>query len=689
MRRLLGVPFFLLLCLASSSLCQEGDLEAVLTSLARRPRTGGPVLVDAELRWGGARLLHGRLEVTLMESNKVLGRLVTDDLTLTTGVQRIRMLLPAMTAFSGADRPRARLRFLTEDRVLDGGHHALPLPLESRRSLVIGLCGPEDRVDNRLKKIGSRLFLEHYLPENSSGDLPAGSLDTLASGFARLNPDGMPTSPLEYCAFDLLLMESVAFSRLRRTQVSALVRWIEAGGSFCLLAEIIGGLKSYHLDCLNQLANREGLDYALTPSGDITLTEVTGTVYSLHHGKGSAAAVLPPHFLVRLPCELGRTVLVHGSLDLDSDAWRKAVAFLWKIRRGYLSVFGIGQNWGRVRTDQDFSINASDDENAPLDYSAHPLPSSNLLTLMPGEIRLVPYWIYFLVLGSFILVIWPLEYGIARLFRSGWLTWIVFPLACIGATVLMMDVSRHYLGGDSRRSLVLVDVGKDGKELRRTRLELLYQGDDREVVFDLRRCLFSPVDVGKSFLYYGGAFQNGGITWDGDPPRVEGQYPTGYRLRQRNRQWTPQINSFLTLQPRPPHAGIDWKAVDAAVLGSGESGPELRRAVRLEPVHIEVHFDHGSPTVVSKFPEPPDEKESPHESILELIWAITQPPLAGLLAVAHRTSPAGGDSFEDLALRDPSDAGQKVLLILTAEGDDYVAYRRLYTTRDLTRMKNR
>ena len=44
-------------------------------------------------------------------------------------------------------------------------------------------------------------------------------------------------------------------------------------------------------------------------------------------------------------------------------------------------------------------------------------------------------------------------------------------------------------------------------------------------------------------------------------------------------------------------------------------------------------------------------------------------------------APHGGDNFEDLALLDPTDPGQWLLVIAVADGDSLLLYRHLYHDR--------
>ncbi len=56
--------------------------------------------------------------------------------------------------------------------------------------------------------------------------------------------------------------------------------------------------------------------------------------------------------------------------------------------------------------------------------------------------------------------------------------------------------------------------------------------------------------------------------------------------------------------------------------------------------------------------------------------------LGGLFAIVSQMSPTGGKDFEDMALVDPSDPGQWLLIVAVDRGDELDLYRKLYTRGD-------
>ena len=59
--------------------------------------------------------------------------------------------------------------------------------------------------------------------------------------------------------------------------------------------------------------------------------------------------------------------------------------------------------------------------------------------------------------------------------------------------------------------------------------------------------------------------------------------------------------------------------------------------------------------------------------------------LGGLFAVVSQLSPTGGKDFEDMALVDPSDPDQWLLIVAVERGDEVDLYRKLYNRKLYTK----
>jgi len=65
----------------------------------------------------------------------------------------------------------------------------------------------------------------------------------------------------------------------------------------------------------------------------------------------------------------------------------------------------------------------------------------------------------------------------------------------------------------------------------------------------------------------------------------------------------------------------------------------------------------------------------------EFLDDVSVNELGGLFAVVSQLSPTGGKDFEDMALVDPTDPDQWLLVVAVERGDDVDLYRKLYTNR--------
>lgn len=54
-------------------------------------------------------------------------------------------------------------------------------------------------------------------------------------------------------------------------------------------------------------------------------------------------------------------------------------------------------------------------------------------------------------------------------------------------------------------------------------------------------------------------------------------------------------------------------------------------------------------------------------------------PQLGLFSLVSQIAPTGAGNFEDLAITDPADPLQRLLVVLVERGDEIVMYRKLYT----------
>jgi hypothetical protein len=660
---------------------KKAKLEVEVTSPIPVFRSGGPAPIAVKIRWTGSRMLEGPLGFTVKDFNQVLGRLRTGDVAVGTGKQTFEVLLPTMTASAGDSRPKVSVR-------LGGtglGTFPLNLPAGDRRSLVVGFCrsGASLRPDSIV--IVSSLYLDRFDPlsrgpNRLDGTRPPGQR-LLSSRRADLEPGVLPDTPLEYCAFDVVVAEARGFARLGEKQLEALARWVEGGGSFLLLAERYGGLKPHHVRFLNRLTGGESLVYRLGPDGRLEFDGFDANGIFRHRP------------------ELGRAVVATRKLDLENDLdsrwWREAVCFLWKVReRSALQVKRSG-TWAPLRETPRPAWAASN-IHAP-GYSFRPLPDVDLGDLsLPPEIRLIPFGVLVLILALFILAIGPIDYYLLGLLRVRWLTWIVFPLTCVAFTLITVWVSNAYLGDAShRQTLTFLDVGRGGKPLRQSRITFTFSAGEYLETVKLDRTLHATIDP----KHYAEAKTMPGGGWsvsptpDDGPPQYVGRLAGRAEATRRIWKWTPTVSRTLTFAPDSKPLSLDWDAVEPKALlkRAGLLGSALEEGLRSSGVNLDeivlirvLTEDRGQDLLTKEIrrsrPGQGEGRGLTTRKLTELIDGVSRRPSQyGFFQVVSAISPNGAANFEDLAVLDSSDMDRILLVVVKREREgELVVYRRLY-----------
>ena len=569
-------------------------LQADLIPLGLRARNGSPITVEARFKWDSTRILEGRLDMTFLEGNRVLGRYRSGELALTGGEQKFRMLLPPSLAPFSDSQVQVQMKFVTAANAIDVEPSVLFLPTAGERSLVVGWCDAGTTVGWRSSGIEQNLLLERFAPP---ADNVAQRL--LTTSMARLEPEDLPAQPLAYTSFDVVVLTAEAFKQASEHQLQALARWVKGGGSACVF--VAGGLQPHHLWFLNQLAE-------FTSDGPAFLSDDAGNLLPARKE------------MISLRSGLGRSVIVPEAIvaDLNTNlpACRQAAAFLWKLRRSQAQAIADSGHWeppANSETNYQAAYQAAY-RGRPygrnlrpfaqlMSFSVQPtgLGASLMNWLMPKTVRLIPYSALIGLLVLFLLMIGPVDYYVLGFLRRRRFTWVLFPamsLAFTAATVLMAN---HYLGlRDQRRSLIVVDLAKDGTALRWNRYELVFAARDKQAVTELKDALWAPLDVGEMagqifnpsariYVNRGGAlravpyspmppqpgYQYAGSTEsEAGPPLYDGVLPVHYQTSEAIHQWQPELNRIFSFEPPPVPLFSNWRAIEAGLAQSDQCSRE-------------------------------------------------------------------------------------------------------------------
>ncbi len=397
---------------------------------------------------------------------------------------------------------------------------------------------------------------------------------------------------------------------------------------------------------------------------------------------------------------LGRAVILNSLPKEDETAdLRELVAFLWRIRNDRSSTF---------RTTGTLNVPpkpVSQETGWPSEWSgglANPyepyrpfkpirLTEAEGLTtiLLPESVTGIPFVVVVVILLLFLIAIVPLDYFLLGHFNRRRYTWVLLPVVSLG---------NSYLGSaDYRTSLEFVDLTTNNRVVRSSRFELLFTAKQREVATELKQTLHTVIaerqaDIEEDWNSAAGMAETGGEQpRKPELPVYEGNLPGSFTVQQPMRQWSPHLSrqsSFQTERQVPPFEldDSDFKLPDSpALLANPEWQRELRNRIPLSESESTVLLFHrkevfeltreATPGSGAAPEGPPDSKD---ERLLELIRKVCVRPAGGLFSFVSQISPNGAADFEDLAILDPSDPNQWLLVVLKAQGDDYVVFRRLF-----------
>ncbi len=613
-----GTPLlFALILLISLHAHAAGPLTAEIKPLALQPRTSAPEVLDVKLRWSGAGVLEGALEIVSADGDDGAPQFRSPELALTSGAKEFRLLLPP-SGTSGFGRRELLARFITKSGVLDLGRFDLGTVRDPQRSFTICVPRPGIGANAAPLVVWQSLRLEQFQPAESDYNLPKAT--TLP---VHLDPQEMPVAALGYTPYDIVLLHGQGFAETREKSLAALARWVTAGGSLCVITDT--PLPVTHQRFLADLCAADPraprLDF--DPEGRPILAEESSVLFAKPG--------------------LGRLLVTTTAPQTEDEAkaerWLRAVTFLWKFHPGQVSeVIGTGK-WHAV-TQQE---NRRERQNQRQMLA-------NLLA--PKNVRILPLSAMLLLLGAFVAVIGPLDWWVLGRFRARRLTWLTFPLAALAFTGLTVFLAGRFMGKvNHRSSMTITDLGHDGRVLRETRLELIFPGHAQDVTTEVRHALCAPVDT---------------MGFNQSRPaahRYDGAFPVNYTLRQSLAQWTPQMNRLTSLEGKDDPSGLPWATLHPAKISEAELSESLGPDASADVFGI----DRGGLRVIRSGVVPPD-----------LLVALSQPKGFGWLSVFARFSPNGGSSLEDLGLTGSDEKDFSATIVARRVGGEIHIYRHLY-----------
>lgn len=694
----------LLVCLlfvfpTTSAYSQQKPLTIESSTMQPSVALGRPMLTWWDVKIAGSGLLTGKFRFVIKSEGYTFATVETEELTLNGPDQRIRVVLPAVDCPQFIDQLLVDISFQGKKYSGDLGQQILRVPFATK-TVFMGLIGESRTARKKSPQrddLLEHLKFETLIPETKS--LPGSTKEPehVRTIFASIDPADFPSEPIAFCGFDIVVLMKDEFRNLRKPQLEALLSWVKSGGSLYL--EPNGVLEGYHVDFLRNLTADDPQDVVFR------LDEIGKLPQDTVPAKLSAMA---------FHCGLGDVVMRTTDPDRAIDAtgeWQGIVGRLWKSRFRpadrplvFRGQFGInGQPIQEVISESDpwgfmtASINRVT------------LQASELLDrLMPDGVRMVPLSLLATILIAFVCLIGPGDYYGLGWLRLRKLTWVTFPLATLGVTALTVWLSNSYMSvAETRRALIVRDLGPKGDIVRTNRFELLFVGSTHQVATSVERGSFTSLKTNPNGTM-GGRSENGLVR--SVTTQMQGRIPVQFTAIQDISKWTPQINRIMSIPGASASGDVKWSEF--------ELSPEQRQSIRNSVIPPEligrVKNQFGQDAMVACFTgsngtaydratgwrsarsgTEPSVMNRPYQRGIPLEWnsvnhLIYEADLLrwiyhasvinseqGSFAFTCRTAPKGGALCDDLPLLDTSDPSAWLLVVVIPEKDDFVVYRKL------------
>ena len=630
------------------------------------------MLLDVEVICQRPGLKRGVLELTFHdgldqdESSKIT-RYVSDELAVTETGLRFRMMLPPMTVWSESASIGIVAQFRTVDneviKIGERGDHQLRAPAYWKRLLLLAVCTTKDA---RLDGIGvgayRALKVEQFDREYNIGR-------GILTSAVHFEPADIPDDPLEFFAYDMLVLSGEGFAQLNAKQLDAVYRWVEAGGRLLVFAQ--RSLTEVHKGFLNRLTGKE--------AGSVFLLDDLGAVV--------APEAVPIAQTPLWDVGLGSAVVLRKDLadaDLKTAGWRRIVAFLWNIRGGQ-----------QAQVEQDgYWTQTSPSEDEALQYGMHsvfePMSVDNEqqlpeLLLLDGHVQKMPAWMVLSILALFLLAIAPGDYYLLGYFKVRKYTWIVFPVTSVAFTFATVALAERHLGhNDHVRSLVIVDLVPGNRAVRTSRFETHFTASQKDVLREVKGSLFADFDPPHLEPDADGRPQRVQTNSAGDQRSrvlIQRRIPQSYSIERTMQQWSSKTTRFTYLGTDVPLPDIDWDGFDKPSLYDPQAAEQVRDEIfrHLPDASFCLSESWQAPTRVAK------SSLTVPMKIAALIRSSSARSLRdemGLFQVIARTAPSGAGSMEDLALLDEKNPRERLLIVAWRAGNDIIVVRRLYRRKE-------
>ncbi len=295
--------------------------------------------------------------------------------------------------------------------------------------------------------------------------------------------------------------------------------------------------------------------------------------------------------------------------------------------------------------------------------------------LWPSQVTIIPFSVILLIFLVFIIMVGPGDWYLLGLLKARRFTWVLFPVVAIACTWFTVALSRHYLGGeDQRQRLEIVDLGPGDRVLRHDRVELVFTGANRTVVSEPKDATWAMLEARDPNANAYRQMADPGRTASVGIPAFHGAIGGGLTVAQEIGQWTPALRRELSFAD----CALPW-TLDLDQVTS-------RAAAKIWADAVAGRI--GGDVVIARFT---GERKIPlrgtftslggnsyDERQADWLSAICSHPILGWSTLCSQSSPAGGATTDDLAILDPSDPAQFLIVVAQRRGDTVWVTRRLF-----------
>lgn len=718
--------FVVVVGMVSSAVAQEKPLTIETSTMQPSVVLGRPMLTWWDVKVKGSGLLTGQLQFFIKSDDLLLATLETEQLTLNGPQQRIRVMLPAVDPGYPLDRLNVDISFRGKGFSGKVSEQILRIPFSSKKVFVLLVGETKDaRVRVSRDKTVERLRFENLVPETRNERNEIDDRELVKTFVASIDPVDFPSDAMAYCGYDVVALTGVEFRTLRKPQLEGLLTWVKSGGS--LYVEPNGVLEPYHLEFLKDLAAES--EQVLTFQPDATGRLPVDTL-----PPGRPAAVFG--------IGLGQAAIRIDDPDQEGDftpaAWRPIIGPLWKLRKApvpapmtpYPAPGPNGQTIVKYFPSRDpWGLQA-------MSHTRFPLRHDELLDrLMPDDVQMVPTFILSLILFVFVVLIGPGDYYVLGWLRARSLTWLTFPVAAVAVTALTVWISNWYMSqAETRRSVVLRDVGPSGDIVRTNRIELLFVAFSHRITSEIQKTMFVPLALNTALSNNpfmppapfrraqprGFATANVNQNSPDDEPQFElrmtpyqGRIPTQFSVSQDLVKWTPQLNRLFSIPGTGSHPEIDWSEFELSLAEIDPIRQHVLPPMLVDRVHRQFKpaamvacfygkdgwaYDRSAGwnssramadsesarfrrTFPGTFGMSASQAFGEAELFRWILQASVAPPESLFMLTSH-TSPKGGRTCDDLLLLDTSDPKSWLLVVVVPENGEFTVYRKLMRIRD-------